>query len=152
GLKDVIAMFKENDGFRQTRGLMRFVSRILKSVWEHSSNDVFLLGAQHLNMRDSEVRGEVLNICNLQSAIAKDIADHGCAHAELIDAKTGNDAGSQVATLLMTASLAKSMDGIRGLDKQRTLEYLIAPHRDPLEFADAFEDLRKSAWYLHPGE
>ncbi|MGH8626284.1 MAG: DUF499 domain-containing protein, partial [Gammaproteobacteria bacterium] len=152
GLKDVIAMFKENESFRQTRGLMRFVSRILKSVWERPENDVLLIGAQHLNMRDPEVRDEVLNICNLQSAIAKDIADSGGAHAELIDAKMESDAGSRVATLLMTASLAKNLDGIRGLDKQRTLEYLITPFSDPLELSEAFEELRKSAWYLHPGE
>lgn len=147
GLKDVIAMFKENESFRQTRGLMRFVSRILKSVWERPENDVLLIGAQHLNMRD-----EVLNICNLQSAVAKDIADQGGAHAELINQKLESDAGTQVATLLMTASLAKNMDGIRGLDKQHALEYLITPLRDPLELAEAFEELRKSAWYLHPGE
>jgi len=152
GLKDVIAMFKENESFRQTRGLMRFVSRILKSVWERPENDVLLIGAQHINMRDPEVRDEVLAICNLQSAVAKDIADHGGAHAELIDQKLGTDAGTQVATLLMTASLAKNMDGIRGLDKQRTLEHLITPFRDPLELGEAFEELRKSAWYLHPGE
>lgn len=60
GLKDIIAMFKENESFRQTRGLMRFVSRILKSVWERPENDVLLIGAQHLNMRDPEVRDEVL--------------------------------------------------------------------------------------------
>ncbi len=151
-LKHVIAMFKENESFRQTRGLMRFVSRLLKSVWERPKNDVLLIGAQHLNMRDPEVRDEVLTICNLQSALAKDIADSGGAHAELIDQKLDNDAGTQVATLLMTASLAKNMDGIRGLDKQRTLEYLITPLGDPLELSEAFEELRKSAWYLHPGE
>jgi predicted AAA+ superfamily ATPase len=72
GLKDVIAMFKENESFRQTRGLMRFVSRILKSVWERAANNVYLIGAQHLDMNDPEVREEVLNICNLQSAVAMD--------------------------------------------------------------------------------
>lgn len=152
GLKDVIAMFKENESFRQTRGLMRFVSRILKSVWERPTNDVFLIGAQHLDMNNADVRDEIFTICNLQSAVAKDIADAGGAHAELIDARLNSDAGSQVARLLMTASLAKTMDGIPGLDKQRLLEYLIAPQHDPLEFSEAFEELRKSSWYLHPGE
>jgi hypothetical protein len=152
GLKDVIAMFKENEGFRQTRGLLRFVSRLLKSVWERADNDVYLIGTQYLDMNNADVRDEVLAICNLQSAVAKDIADRGNAHAELIDATMNSDAGSQIARLLMTASLAKNMDGIRGLDKQRLLEYLIAPQRDPLEFAEAFEELRKAAWYLHPGE
>ncbi len=152
GLKDVIAMFKENESFRQTRGLMRFVSHILKSVWERSNNDVYLIGAQHIDMNNSDIRDEVLNICNLQTAVAKDIADRGNAHAELIDAKMNHDAGSQVARLLMTASLGKSLEGRRGLDKQRLLEYIIVPQRDPLEFVEAFEELRKSAWYLHSGD
>ena len=35
-LKNVIALFKENEQFKQTRGLIELVSRLLKSVWERS--------------------------------------------------------------------------------------------------------------------
>ena len=43
-LKHVIALFKENEQFKQTRGLIELISRLLKSVWERSANDVFLIG------------------------------------------------------------------------------------------------------------
>ncbi len=33
-LKNIIALFKENEYFRQTRGLIELVSRLLRSVWE----------------------------------------------------------------------------------------------------------------------
>src|SRR5208337_1630496 len=33
-LKNIIALFKENEQFKQTRGLIELVSRLLKSVWE----------------------------------------------------------------------------------------------------------------------
>jgi predicted AAA+ superfamily ATPase len=49
-LKNVIALFKENEQFKQTRGLIELVSRLLKSVWERQANDVFLIGPQHLDL------------------------------------------------------------------------------------------------------
>ena len=49
-LKNVIALFKENDQFKQTRGLIELVSRLLKSVWERPANDVFLIGPQHFDL------------------------------------------------------------------------------------------------------
>ncbi|MBU3650000.1 MAG: ATP-binding protein, partial [Limnohabitans sp.] len=33
-LKELVALFKENEQFKQTRGLMELMSRLLKSVWE----------------------------------------------------------------------------------------------------------------------
>ena len=45
-LKNVVALFKENEQFKQTRGLIELVSRLLRSVWERKSNDVFLIGTQ----------------------------------------------------------------------------------------------------------
>ena len=41
--KHLVALFKENEGFRQTRGLMQFTARLLKSVEEREIDDVFLL-------------------------------------------------------------------------------------------------------------
>ena len=46
-LKNVVALFKENEQFKQTRGLIELVSRLLKSVWERKTHDVFLIGPQH---------------------------------------------------------------------------------------------------------
>ena len=45
-VKHVIALFKENESYRQTRGLMQFISKMIKSVWERPCNDVHLIGCQ----------------------------------------------------------------------------------------------------------
>ena len=52
-LKNVIALFKENEQFKQTRGLIELVSRLLRSVWERQANDVFLIGPQHFDLGNS---------------------------------------------------------------------------------------------------
>lgn len=148
-IKDIIALFRNNESYRQTRGLMQFVSRMIKSVWERPTNDVFLIGLQHLNLNDSDVREEVKRINDLSGAISSDVAANGSAHAEVIDAQTNSDAGSQVAALLLASSLSTSVDAVKGLNRQRLLEFLIAPQRNPLEFSAAFEHLKTSAWYLH---
>ena len=57
-LKNVIALFKENEQFKQTRGLIELVSRLLRSVWERQANDVFLIGPQHFDLAITEVRGQ----------------------------------------------------------------------------------------------
>lgn len=148
-VKHVIALFKENERYRQTRGLMQFISKMMKSVWERQYNDVFLIGCQHLNLNVSDVREEINRISNLQGAIAHDIAAGGASIAELVDSNQSNDAASQIAALLLTASLSESVDAVKGFTKVQLLECLIAPHRTVIEFEDAFEALRKDAWYLH---
>jgi predicted AAA+ superfamily ATPase len=55
-LKNIIALFKENEQFRQTRGLIELVSRLLRSVWDRPANDCFLIGPQHFDLGIPEVR------------------------------------------------------------------------------------------------
>jgi len=148
-VKHVVALFKENESYRQTRGLMQFVSKILKSAWSRPFNDVYMIGCQHLNLNLPAVREEINRIGNLQGAIAHDIAASGSAAAEQVDANLKNDAASQCAALLLTGSLSESVDAVKGFTKPQMLEYLIAPNRTAIEFQDAFEALKGEAWYLH---
>ncbi len=143
----MVALFKENESYRQTRGLMQFVSKMLKSAWKRPN--VYLVGCQHLNLNMMDVREEVNRIGNLQGAIAHDIAGGGTAAAEQVDANNANDAASQCAALLLTGSLSESIDAVKGFTKPQMLEYLIAPNRTAIEFQDAFEALKGEAWYLH---
>jgi hypothetical protein len=148
--KHLVALFKENEGFRQTRGLMQFTARLLKSVWERPQNDVFLIGTQHLNLNLDSVRDEITRINGeLAPAITKDIADGGGAHAEEIDATLNSDAATQVANLLLSASLSRAVKGRAGLSREEIIEYLVAPHRKPDEFEKALASLKNKAWYLH---
>jgi hypothetical protein len=151
-VKHVVALFKENESYRQTRGLMQFVGKMLKSVWERRTNDVYLVGCQHLNLNIADVREEINKISNLQGAIAHDIASDGAAVAELVDRNLGSDAASQIASLLLTASLSESVDAVKGFTEPQFLECLIGPNRTVNEFKDAFEALRSDAWYLHRKE
>lgn len=148
--KHLVALFKENEGFRQTRGLMQFTARLLKSVDERATDDVFLIGTQHLNLNDESVKDEIERIKpTLRPAITRDIADNGNAIAEAIDDQLNSDAATQLGTLLLASSLSHAVGGRIGLTEGEIIEFLTAPNRKPDEFLTALEKLREQAWYLH---
>lgn len=149
--KHIIALFKENENYRQTRGLMQFVAKMLKSIWQgEQASEVYLVGCQHLDLSLGDVREEIIRIGKLEGALTKDVSStDGSAHAQIVDQNKGNDAATQAAKLLLTASLSESVDAIKGLSKSTLIEYLIAPHRSASEFDDAFDKLQTECWYLH---
>jgi hypothetical protein len=151
--KHLVALFKENEGFQQTRGLMQFTARLLKSVDERETDDVFLIGAQHLNLNDEQVKDEIGRIApTLMPAVTHDIADKGNAIAEHIDAELDGDAAQQLMTLLLASSLSRAVGGRIGLSESELIEFLAAPQRKPDDFLQALQRLRESAWYLHREE
>ncbi len=151
--KHLVALFKENEGFRQTRGLMQFTARLLKSVEQRTLDDVFLIGTQHIDLNDDQARDEVERIApKLLPAVTRDIADSGNAISETVDAELGTDAAQQVMTLLLAASLSRAVGGRIGLSDSEIIEFLAAPNRKPDEFLAALERLREHAWYLHREE
>jgi hypothetical protein len=151
--KHLVALFKENEGFRQTRGLMQFTARLLKSVDERESDDIFLIGTQHLDLNDDQVRDEIERIApKLLPAVTRDIADSGNAISETIDVELSSDAAQQVMTLLLASSLSRAVGGRIGLSDSEIIEFLAAPNRKSDEFLTALERLREQAWYLHREE
>jgi len=149
-LKNVIALFKENEQFKQTRGLIELVSRLLRSVWERKENDVFLIGPQHFALSIQEVRDKLTEISGMRDVIAKDLWDsNSSAHAQIVDCSTGNEAATQVGSLLFTASLSTAVNAVKGLTRDEMVECLVSPLREPSDFLSAFEKLEKSAWYIH---
>lgn len=148
--KHLVALFKENEGFRQTRGLMQFTARLLKSVAEREADDVFLIGTQHLALNDDQVKDEIERIApKLMPALTRDIADNGNAIAETIDDELDGDAAQQVMTLLLASSLSRAVGGRIGLSDSEIIEFLAAPNRKADEFLQALQRLREHAWYLH---
>lgn len=152
--KHIVALFKDNEGFRQTRGLMQFAARLAKSVMIREQDDVYLIGAQHFDLNDPAVRSEFNRIATqLNPALARDIADSGNAIAEEIDAEIDPDARSaqQVSTLLLATSLSRT-GGRIGLTESEVIEFLAAPNRKPSEYKTALSKLQERAWYLHREE
>jgi hypothetical protein len=149
-LKNLVALFKENERFKQTRGLNELISRLLKSVWERSTNDVFLIGPQHFDLSIKVVREKLIEISDMPDVIAKDIWDsNGSAHIQLIDANSGGDAAAQLSSILLVSSLSTAINSVKGLTRDELLEHVLAPLRTPTEFLKAFEQFETSAWYLH---
>lgn len=149
-LKNVIALFKENEQFKQTRGLIELVSRLLRSVWDRQANDVFLIGPQHFDLSIPEVRDKLTEISGMRDVIAKDLWDaQQSAHAQIIDLQTGKEAATQLGALLLTSSLSTAVNAVKGLTCEEMVECLISPLREPSDFLAAFEALEKVAWYVH---
>ena len=148
-VKHIIALFRNNETFRQTRGLMQIASRMMLSVWERPSDDVTLIGCQHLDLSIQDVRDELNRVRDLQGAVAHDIFGSGQAVAERIDAELGGDCARQAASTLLAASLSSSVDAVQGFTEDQLIEYLISPSTGAREYRDAFDKLRKGAWYLH---
>lgn len=148
--KNIVALFKDNEKFKQTRGLMELVSRLLKSVWERKTNDVFLIGAQHFDLSIHEVREKLAEISEMRDVIARDLWDSSfSAHALVIDQNNNKDTATQVGCLLLTSSLSTAVNSIKGLTEPELLECLIDPLNPPSDYKNAFYELQKSAWYLH---
>ena len=149
-LKNVVALFKENEEYRQTRGLIELISRLLKSVWERADDDVFLIGPQHFDLSIAQVRDKISEISGMQDVIARDLWDkQQSAHAQVIDLQSGQESASQVGALLLTASLSTAVNAVKGLTQDEMIECLVSPLREAADFAVAFEALEKAAWYLH---
>lgn len=149
-LKNVVALFKENEQFKQTRGLLELVSRLLKSIWARKDNDVFLIGPQHFELSIAEVRDKLTEISGMRDVIAKDIWDAQLsAHAQVIDRESSRGAAGQVSALVLTASLSTAVNVVKGLTREEMVECLASPLREPSEFLAAFEEMEKVDWYLH---
>jgi hypothetical protein len=149
-LKNVVALFKENEQFKQTRGLIELVSRLLRSVWDRQANDVFLIGPQHFDLSIPEVRDKLTEISGMRDVIAKDLWDAlQSAHAQVIDLQTGKESATQVGTLLLTASLSTAVNAVKGLTREEMVECLVSPLREPSDFLASFEELENIAWYVH---
>lgn len=147
--QSIVALFKENEKFKQTRGLMELVSRLLKSVWQ-SNEDIYLIGAQHFDLSIPEVRDKIAEISEMRDVIARDLWNStDGAHAQVIDIARGNNYAKQVGALMLTASLSTAVVSVKGLTESEMLQYLISPNHKASDYRAAFVELQKAAWYLH---
>lgn len=152
-LKGLVALFKENEQFRQTRGLMELMSRLLKSVWERDADDVYLIGAQHFDLSITAVRSKLADISGMNDVISKDLWDvNFSAHAQSIDASNGNKNATEVANLLFTASLSTAVNAVKGLTREEVLECVVTPMQSVVEYNAAIDGMLSECWFMHQGQ
>ncbi len=148
----ITALFKDNEGFQQTRGLLELASLLLKSIWQGGSGEARLAGAQHFDPSLAGVRDKFRDIAKLDSALARDIwNEQGDAFAQELDRRNGHACATRAAMMLMMSSLAESAgaETVRGLAPRELFRYVTAPGAAVAPFRDALEELRARAWYLH---
>lgn len=148
-LREVIALFQNNERFRKTRGLLSLMGAIVRCVWhEGRPNTVHLVGIQHMDLNEPEMRTTDLPFSELLPAITEDIARGGQAVAETVDRQLGSDAGTQAANVILAASLKPDVDDKIGLPAKQVIEYLVAPGRSAPEFEAAITKL-EGGYHLH---
>lgn len=151
--KDILALFKENEKFRQTRGLIEFSANLMRSVWERgeSYGDVLLAGVQDINFADMGTRDQVKDIeRTLESALSKDVYDNDdSSHAQSVDRERGDHIASMISGMLFVSSLSDNADGIKGLSLPQLTQYLVRPGVNVTMVHEAFDALKERCWYLH---
>ncbi|MDE0192036.1 MAG: DUF499 domain-containing protein [Gammaproteobacteria bacterium] len=150
-IRDLYGRFRENQGFQQTRGLIRLMRIVVSRIWE-SDNDPPLVASHDIDLGSRETLTEINQInATLENAIAKDIASGGGAVAETIDANLGGGEDAQdVMRLLLVASLANVPNAVKGLTIPEIVANLCAPGRDVSKLPnEVISRLATAAWYLH---
>ncbi|MFC7410247.1 DUF499 domain-containing protein [Hydrogenophaga atypica] len=151
-LRELVGKFKENEGFQQTRGVIRLMQMVVSNLWNSGkAATIDLIHPYDLDLNLDEIASEVRTINpSLSEAIAHDIAHSGDAEVEQIDLTNGNSDASDAARLILVASLSTTPGAIHGLREYQLVDCLQRPGRDLSTFkANVLDKLATRAWYLH---
>lgn len=151
-LRELVGKFKENDGFQQTRGVIRLMQMVVSNLWHSGkANQADLIHPYDIDLNVDELASEVRTINpSLSEAIAHDIAHGGDAEAEQIDVANGNSDATDAARLILLASLSTTPGAIHGLQEYQLVDALQRPGRDLSSFkTNVMDKLHTRAWYLH---
>jgi len=151
-LRELVGKFKENDGFQQTRGVIRLMQMVVSALWRtEKAAAMDLIHPYDLDLNQDEIASEIRTINpSLSEAIAHDVAHGGDAEVEQIDIANGNNDASDAARLILVASLSTTPGAIHGLREYQLVDCLQRPGRDLSTFrANVLDKLATRAWYLH---
>lgn len=151
-IRELYERFKENEGFQQTRGLIRLMRRIVNQLWESKSADnKFLINSYDFDLNEPMMHTMITRInSSLSNAITHDIANKGKAVAEYIDKENNESNSSDLAKLILVSSLADVPNALLGLSFSEMVSYLVEPDKDISQIKKTIERLIDEVWYLHP--
>ena len=151
-LRELAGKFKENEGFQQTRGVIRLMQMVVAHLWKSGKAEGSdLIHPYDLDLNQDEMASEIRTINpSLSEAIAHDVAHGGDAEVEQIDLANGNTDASDAARIVLIASLSTTPGAIHGLREYQLVDCLQRPGRDLSTFkANVLDKLAMRAWYLH---
>ncbi|MCX8496484.1 MAG: DUF499 domain-containing protein [Akkermansiaceae bacterium] len=151
-LRELVGKFKENEGFQQTRGVIRLMQIVVSNLWKsEKAANIEVIHPYDLDLNIDEIASEIRTINpSLSEAIAHDVAHEGDAEVEQIDIANGNSDASDAARLILVASLSTTPGSIHGLREYQLVDCLQRPGRDLSTFkGNVLDKLATRAWYLH---
>lgn len=150
-IRELYERFKENQNFQQTRDLIRLMRKVVVRMWEQGLNHKrYLINAYDIDLNEATMNTTITQIkASLSNAISKDIANEGRATAEIIDEQFNIEFVSQLAKLILVASLADVPNALLGLNEHELVGYLVEPNKDITSYRSAFDDFLSQAWYIH---
>lgn len=151
-LRELVGKFKENEGFQQTRGVIRLMQMVVSNLWNSKKAETIdLIHPYDFDLNLDEIASEIRTINpSLSEAIAHDVAHEGDAEVEQIDITNGNTDASDAAKLILVASLSTTPGAIHGLREYQLVDCLQRPGRDLSTFkTNVLDKLAMRAWYLH---
>jgi hypothetical protein len=152
GIRDLYARFKENQGFQQTRALIRIMRIIVSGLWNSGqANSSHLIGAGDF-VFNTEIIGELEKVnSKLAPAISADVEDSsGNSAAQNLDGAAGNHYATSIARTLYLASLSTATNPVLGLSQNEIIYQLLDPARsiDDL-YSKVIPGLEESCTFLH---
>jgi hypothetical protein len=152
-IKDLYARFKENEGFQQTRGLIRLMRLIVRQLYQGDkprARQRQLISVFDFDLSEQDMFSAITDIKpSLTNAIAHDIFSSGKAVAEIVDLNLGETSMQELSKLILVASLADVPNALLGLTDKECIGYLASPGRDITRYKKAMDEFLMRAWYLY---
>jgi hypothetical protein len=152
GIRDLYARFKENQGFQQTRALIRMMRIIVSSLWNSGrAKSMFLISAGDFEFNTGMI-GELEKVnSKLEPAISADVEDSsGNSAAQNIDARAGNGDATAIARALYLSSLSTATNPVLGLSPNDIVYQLLDPIRNLNDlYSKVVPALEENCTFLH---
>ncbi|MCA9863073.1 MAG: DUF499 domain-containing protein, partial [Thermomicrobiales bacterium] len=150
-MQDIFARFRENQGYQQTRALIRIMRQVIAGMWNSGvASERYLVGVHDVDTMNPRLASELEKINDrFTNAIAHDIANGtDDAIAQQIDGKDGRNA-QDAARLILMSSLSLATNPVLGLTRTEIITFLASPGRKVSDLDAALQQLMEGAWYLH---
>jgi hypothetical protein len=152
-IKEIYARFKENQGFQQTRGLIKLMRQVVRNFYDSGKAErKSLINVYDIDLNKRGMLSLIKQIKpSLEAAISHDIAQGGKAVAEVIDEQNGEKKeqyAQDVAKLLLVSSLNETPNGVMGLVESDILGFLCEPGIDLNNFKKSLDEIISQCWYL----
>ncbi len=138
--------------FQKTRGALRLLAMVVRSLWEKRPPETYLIHPYHLDLGVEDIAGDLTSRLDrpaFKQVIEADIASprHGfVAHAQEIDKSWDGEFARRSATAIFLHSLTHGVAG--GVDPADLNLAVLRPDEDPMMVRKAAERLADECWFL----